>query len=77
MIDYSPFWELLEKRNENWYTLSKDHGLSSATLFRLKHNKHVSTKTLNDLCAMLKCDICDIVKYKQSPDDVIYDRKKN
>lgn len=76
MIDYSPFWNSLEKRNENWYTLSREHGLSSATLYRLKHNMHVSTKTLNDLCAILQCDICDIVKYIPSPDDIIYDKKQ-
>lgn len=76
MIDYSPFWNSLENRNENWYTLSKEHGLSSATLYRLKHNMHVSTKTLNDLCAILQCDICDIIKYIPSPDDIIYDKKQ-
>ena len=76
MIDYSPFWSLIEKRNENWYTLGKEHGLSSATLFRLKHNQHVSNKTLNDLCAILQCDIGDIVKYVPSSEEIIYDNKK-
>ena len=61
MIDYSPFWETLEKSNENWYTLS--------TLHRLKHNKDVSTKTLNDLCRILHCDICNIVQYIPSDKD--------
>lgn len=75
MIDYSPFWELLKSRNENWYTLSKEHGLSSATIYRLKHNQHVSTKTLNDLCAILNCDICDLICYIPKDDEIIYDRK--
>ena len=47
MIDYSPFWETLEKSNENWYTLTSKYHMSHSTLHRLKHNKDVSTKTLN------------------------------
>ena len=77
MIDYSPFWRTLEKRKENWYTMITDHGLSSATLFRLKHNENVSTKTLNDLCAILNCGISDIVQYVPSDSDSIYDTKKS
>ena len=63
MIDYSPFWETLEKSSENWYTLTNKHKLSHSTLHRLKHNKDVSTKTLNDLCRILNCDICNIIRY--------------
>ncbi|MBQ8955417.1 MAG: helix-turn-helix transcriptional regulator [Lachnospiraceae bacterium] len=63
MIDYSPFWHTLESSNENWYTLSKNHHVSFSTLNRLKHNKDVSTKTLNDLCRILQCRIEDIVRY--------------
>ena len=36
---------------------------------RLKHNKDVSTKILNDLCRILDCDICDIVRYISSDTD--------
>ena len=71
MIDYSPFWQTLEKSNENWYTLTQKHRISHSTLHRLKHNKDVSTKTLNDLCRILNCRIEDIVKYVPSDDDQI------
>ena len=63
MIDNSPFWKTLEKSNENWYTLTNKHNMSHSTLHRLKHNKDVSTKTLNDLCRILHCDIYDLVRY--------------
>ena len=74
MIDYSPFWETLEKSTENWYTLTSKHHLSNSTLHRLKHNKDVSTKTLNDLCRILHCDIKDVARYVPSEEDhsVIY-----
>jgi len=69
VIDYSPFWETLKKSDENWYTLTHKHRLSDSTLHRLKHNKDVSTKTLNDLCRILSCDIKDIVRYIPSDKD--------
>lgn len=69
MIDYSPFWATLEKSEENWYTLTTKHNLSNSTLHRLKHNKDVSTRTLNDLCRILHCNIQDIVTYIPSEDD--------
>lgn len=69
MIDYSPFWATLEKSDENWYTLTTKHNLSNSTLHRLKHNKDVSTRTLNDLCRILHCNIQDIVTYIPSEDD--------
>ncbi len=69
MIDYSPFWTTLEKSEENWYTLTTKHNLSNSTLHRLKHNKDVSTRTLNDLCRILHCNIQDIVTYIPSEDD--------
>lgn len=69
MIDYSPSWETLEKSSENWYTLTTKYHMSHSILHRLKHNKHVSTKTLNDLCRILDCDICDIVRYVPSDEN--------
>lgn len=69
VIDYSPFWATLKESDENWYTLTNRHHLSHSTLHRLKHNKDVSTKTLNDLCRILNCNISDIVQYLPSNTD--------
>ncbi|MCB7320553.1 helix-turn-helix domain-containing protein [Lacrimispora sp. 210928-DFI.3.58] len=69
MIDYSPFWKTLEQSKENWYTLTKKHGLSDSTLHRLKYNKDISMKTVNDLCRILECKIEDIAVYVPSEND--------
>ncbi len=69
MISYSPFWKTLEKSKENWYTLTVKHRISSSTLHRLKNNKDVSTRTLNDLCRILQCRIEDILEYVPSDAD--------
>lgn len=71
MIDYTPFWNTLEKSDENWYTLTNRHHMSHSTLHRLKHNKDISTKTINDLCRILDCRIEDIVCYVPSENDQI------
>lgn len=69
MIDYSPFWNTLKNSNENWYTLTSKHNLSHSTLSRLKNNKDISMKTINDLCRILKCEITDICVYIPSDED--------
>lgn len=69
MISYTPFWKTLEQSDENWYTLTKKYRLSNSTLHRLKHNQDISTKTINDLCRILKCNVSDILTYEPSEDD--------
>ena len=60
---------LLEDSKENWYTLTKHHHVSDSTLHRLKHNKDISMKTVNDLCRILNCDIENIATYVASDED--------
>lgn len=69
MIDYQPFWETLKRSGENWYTLTRKHHISDSTLYRLKHNKDISMKTMNDLCRILDCRIEDIAVYIPSDED--------
>ena len=69
MIDYSPFWETLEKSTENWYTLTTQHHISNATLSRLRNNRNISMTTINDLCRILNCSISDICQYIPSDND--------
>lgn len=71
MIDYSPFWKTLENSEENWYTLNHKYHISFSTLSRLKNNKDISMRTVNDLCRILNCDIQDIATYVPSDDDQI------
>lgn len=63
MIDYEPFWKTLDKSDENWYTLVHKHDINPATLHRLKHNKPISTVTIDLFCEILHCEVSDIVRY--------------
>lgn len=64
-----PVLETLEASAENWYTLTNKHMMSHSTLHRLKHNKDISTKTINDLCRILNCEVQDIMQYVPSDID--------
>lgn len=63
MISYEPFYETIKRKNITTYRLIKDFNISRSLLDRLKHNKPISTVTLDDLCKMLDCDVTDIIKH--------------
>ncbi len=65
MITYAPFYETLKEKGISTYKLIQQYGVSRSLLDRLKHNKPLSTVTLDDLCAILDCRIEDIVKYEK------------
>ena len=63
MISYEPFYETMKKRNMTTYKLINNHGISRSLIDRLKHNKPITTVTLNDLCVILDCRVEDILLY--------------
>ena len=65
MISYEPFYNTLKSKNVTTYKLIKDYNISRSLLDRLKHNKPISTVTLNDLCSILHCRVEDILEYRE------------
>lgn len=63
MISYEPFYKTLKEKEISTYRLINQFGLSRSLLDRLKHNKPISTVTLNDLCRILSCRVEDILWY--------------
>ena len=63
MISYKPFYETLKQKNVSTYKLINTFGISRSLLDRLKHNKPISTVTLNDLCCFLNCKVEEIIEY--------------
>lgn len=61
MISYEPFYKTLKSKNMSTYKLINDYGISRSLLDRLKHDKPISTVTLNDLCTILNCRVEDIL----------------
>lgn len=68
MIVYTPLYDTLKQKNISTYKLIKQYGLSRSLIDRLKHNKPISTVTLNDLCTILNCKVEDILLY--TPSDI-------
>lgn len=63
MISYSPLYKTMKEKGVSTYRLVNEFGVSRSLLDRLKHNKPISTVTLNDLCTFLECRVEDILVY--------------
>ncbi len=63
MISYEPLWNTLNQRNMSTYDLIYKQGMSANTVYRIRHNQAITTKTLNELCFILKCTVSDIIEY--------------
>ena len=66
MISYEPFYKTIKQKGLTTYKLINTYGLSRSLLDRLKHNKPISTVTLNDLCRICECRVEDILVYTEN-----------
>ena len=62
MIDYSPLWKTMKKKEISQYYLIQ-HGIASKTIYNIKRNCHISTTTLEKLCDLLDCEPNDIIRF--------------
>ena len=67
MIVYEPLYRTMKEKGVTTYTLINKYGVSRSLIDRLKHNKPISTQTLDDLCGFLDCQVEDILEYKKPP----------
>ena len=63
MITYRKLWETMRKKGISQYKLIREYGVSTGQLDRLRKNENISTYTLNSLCRILDCNVCDIIEY--------------
>lgn len=63
MISYEPLYKTLKEKGISTYKLINTYGVSRSLLDRLKHNKPISTVTINDLCTFLSCRVEDILVF--------------
>lgn len=64
MINYAPFWDTIKEKEISTYTLIEEYKVSKSLIDKLKHNKGITTSTLNQLCNILECQIYDIVVFE-------------
>ncbi len=69
MIRYDRLWAVMKEKGVSTYRLREDHGFNSKTISKLRNNENVTTNTLNKLCAILDCELSDIVRYEKDETD--------
>lgn len=65
MITYEPFYQTMKRKGVTTYMLITQYNISRSLLDRLRHNKPITTVTLNDLCRILDCRVEDILSYQK------------
>lgn len=65
MISYKPFYETLLRKNITEYHLIFKEGFSANTLHRMKKGLPITTKTLDELCYALDCEVSDILSFEK------------
>ncbi|MBQ8258912.1 MAG: helix-turn-helix domain-containing protein [Clostridia bacterium] len=65
MISYEPFFKTLKEKGITTYKLTNTYGLSCSLMDRLRHNKPITTVTIDDLCKLLDCGVDGILEYKK------------
>ena len=63
MISYRPFYQTLYRKGITEYALIFKHGISANTIHRMKHGAAITTKTLDELCDILDCQVSDILEH--------------
>ena len=71
MITYEKLWKKMEEQNISQYRLHAE-GISNSTLTRLRRNEPVNIDTINKLCKILKCDVGDIMEYKDDQIEALF-----
>ena len=64
-LSYNKLWKLLVDRGINKTELADLTGLSKSTIAKLTKGENVNTEVLERICVTLKCDINDIVEFKE------------
>lgn len=65
MISYEPFYKTIKEKGISTYKLINTYNVSRSLIDRLKHNKPITTVTINDLCILLDCKVENILEYKK------------
>lgn len=63
VIRFERLWDTMKRKGISQYKLTKEYGISSGQLDRLRKNGNVSTYTLNYLCQILDCELEEIAQF--------------
>lgn len=66
MLDYSPMWETMRRKEISQYSLLKA-GIDNKTLDSIKKGNNITLLTLEKICTILDCTPNDIVRFVPNP----------
>lgn len=64
MINYNPFWKTLKKKKISTYSLINDYGFSKGLIDNIKHNRSLTTYTINTILDKLDIKLSDFMEYR-------------
>ena len=64
MISYEPLFKTMKRKGITSHRLQKE-GFSRATFYSIKQGNSISTNTVDQLCRLLKCNVYDIMEYRE------------
>lgn len=68
MISYDALWKTMKEKNVSQYVLINKYNISRGLIDRLKHNKGVTTYTIDMLCEILNCEVEDVMTHIKEED---------
>jgi putative transcriptional regulator len=68
MIKYDKLWITMKEKHISQYDLYTRYNVPKSLLDRLRKNKNIETSTINRLCNILHCDVCDIMEHIEDDD---------
>ena len=67
MITYAPFYRTLKEKEITTYRLINYYNVSRSMIDRIRHNRPLTTTTIDMLCEILNCHVEDILQYVPTP----------
>lgn len=64
VIDYTPFWDTLKRKQLNQYKLLQTGDFwNTKLLWKLRKNENLNIMTIEQICKRLDCKITDVVTF--------------
>ena len=63
MITYAPLFATMKEKKISTYRLITYYNMSRGLIDRLKHDRPITTTTIETLCDILECNVEDVLKY--------------
>ena len=68
MISYEPLFATMQAKGISSYRLMK-MGFLRSNYYAIKRGENINSHTIDHLCRLLKCDVCDIMHYVEDSEE--------